>query len=376
MEKSGYADYESAGFVSYRFLGVLLFSLPLGLFIKERKIIPLFFISSIATPVLSFAIIFATENHYDFILKISQLLWGLSFTCMQVSALPFILRNSPADIHTEAITLSYATGSMGAICSGALIYLLKNSIPEIFNEKIILQIMALLGLTSLFFVFRIKIKEFVPIKSGSKNFGIGDFDWKLIIKAIIPTTIIAVGAGLTIPFIGLFFFKIHGIDSDKFAILNSATTCFVLLMILLVPQLKYRFGYKISITLSQSLAIIALVFLATTEWYTAQWYALAIAIFCYALRQPLMNMAAPMTSDLTMKYVGKRNREMMSALTAAIWSGSWFVSSHIFKILREQEFSYALVFLITAVLYSIGVIWYYFLILDFHKREKSGLTEK
>lgn len=376
MEKSGYADYESAGFVSYRFLGVLLFSLPLGLFIRQRKIIPLFFISSACTPVLSLVIIFATENHYDFILRASQLLWGFSFICMQVSALPFILRNSPVEIHTEAITLSYATGSMGAIFSGTFIYLLKNSAPDIFNEKLILQVISLLGLASIIFVSKIKIREFVPLKPLSENDSMGGFGWFLIVKAIIPTAIIAIGAGLTIPFIGLFFFKIHGLDSDQFAILNSATTFLVLIMILLVPRLKYMFGYKVSVTLSQSLAVIALVFLASTEWYSAEWFALVIAIFCYALRQPLMNMAAPMTSDLTMKYVGKRNREIMSALTAATWSGSWFISSHIFKMLREKNFSYANVFLITAALYALGVIWYYFLILDFYKREKLGLTEK
>lgn len=375
MEKSGYADYESAGFVSFRFLGVLLFSLPLGLFIKGKKIIPFFYISSVCTPVLSLLIIFATEHHYDVILRASQLLWGFSFICMQVSALPFILRNSPVEMHTAAITLSYATGSMGAIVSGTFIYLLKNSAPAIFDEKLILQVISALGLTSLYFVSKIKISEFVPVKQPLGNPGMG-FDWFLILKAIIPTAIIAIGAGLTIPFIGLFFFKIHGLDSDQFAILNSATTCLVLVMILLVPQLKYMFGYKVSVTLSQSLAVLALVFLATTEWYSGEWFALIIAISCYALRQPLMNMAAPMTSDLTMKYVGKHNREIMSALTAATWSGSWFVSSHIFKILRENDFSYASVFLITAALYALGVTWYYFLILDFYRREKLGLTEK
>lgn len=375
MEKSGYADYESAGFVSYRFLGVLLFSVPLGLFIKERKIKPLFYFSAIITPLLTFIIIYATANHLDLLIRVSQFFWGISFICMQVSILPFILRNSPPEQHTEAITLSYATGSLGAICSGSLIFLLENAFPEIFNEKIILQLISALGFVSLFFLSRMNIDEFVPHKPVVKS-GIADFDWTLIIKALIPTTIIAVGAGLTIPFIGLFFFKIHGLDSDQFAILNSATTFFVFFMILLVPKLKYRYGYKFSITLSQSLAILALIFLASTEWFANRPIAVFIAIFCYALRQPLMNMAAPMTSDMTMKYVGKRNREMMSALTAAIWSGSWFISSHIFRILREHQLTYASVFLITAALYSIGVIWYYFLVLDFQRREKRGLTEK
>ena len=46
MEKVGYEDHESASFVSFRFLGVLLFAFPLGLFIKGRKLKPIFYISS------------------------------------------------------------------------------------------------------------------------------------------------------------------------------------------------------------------------------------------------------------------------------------------------------------------------------------------
>ena len=88
-----------------------------------------------------------------------------------------------------------------------------------------------------------------------------------------------------------------------------------------------------------------------------------------------MNMAGPMTSELVMHYTGKKNQEMVSALTAAIWSGSWFISSLIFKLLRSSEWSYVNIFLITAFLYGIGVFWYYYLILDYNKKQKSGLIE-
>ena len=80
-----------------------------------------------------------------------------------------------------------------------------------------------------------------------------------------------------------------------------------------------------------------------------------------------------MTSEIVMNYVGHKNREMVSALTAAIWSGSWFVSSIIFKVLRERDVPYVEVFFITAFLYGIGVVMYYFLILDYNKREKLGM---
>jgi hypothetical protein len=64
-----------------------------------------------------------------------------------------------------------------------------------------------------------------------------------------------------------------------------------------------------------------------------------LAILFFIFRQPLINVAGPMTSELTMYYVGKKNRELVSALNAAIWSGSWFISSQIFAFLRGYGLS-------------------------------------
>jgi hypothetical protein len=99
-------------------------------------------------------------------------------------------------------------------------------------------------------------------------------------------------------------------------------------------------------------------------------WAVYIAVAAYVIRQPLMNMAGPMTSDIVMDYVGERNQEMMSALTSAVWSGSWFISSVIFQVLRQIGLQYVYVFLITAALYFFGVFLYYLLILDYEKKIK------
>ena len=56
------------------------------------------------------------------------------------------------------------------------------------------------------------------------------------------------------------------------------------------------------------LAVVALVLLASTELFLEYWWALPIALICYWLRAPLMNMAAPLTSEMTMKYVGNKNQ--------------------------------------------------------------------
>ena len=136
----------------------------------------------------------------------------------------------------------------------------------------------------------------------------------------------------------------------------------------MVPKIKNKLGFKKGITLTQTCSVIALVALATTEFFSNFWWALPLATICYLIRTPLMNMAAPMTSELTMNYVGEKNQEMLSAILAAIWSGSWFFSSQIFRYLTEQGIAYAYIFYITAFLYAVGIILYYLLILDYEKK--------
>lgn len=374
MEKSGFQDYESASFVSFRFLGVLLFAFPLGLYIKGRKLKPLFYMSSIATPILSLVIIEAIDLNLPIVLYTGLFLWGISFTGIQITALPFILRNAKKDTQIEAITMSYSTFSIGGIFGGLIIFSLRNLNPDFFDEKLILQIISILGFISIPFIFSIKKQEQIP-ELKRKRTDLADFDWIIIFKALIPTFIIATGAGLTIPFIGLFFFKIHGLDSDQFALLSTIATILVFSIVLFVPIIKDKLGYKRAIPLTQITAIGALIILALTEVIDV-WFASYIAMGMFLLRQPLMNMAGPMTSDLVMKYVGEKNREMMSALTAAVWSGSWFISSTIFQVLRQTGMQYVYVFLITAGLYLFGVFMYYLLILDYEKKIKLGLIEQ
>jgi uncharacterized membrane protein AbrB (regulator of aidB expression) len=113
--------------------------------------------------------------------------------------------------------------------------------------------------------------------------------------------------------------------------------------------------------------------LATTQFYNQMGIAVVIAIIFYLLRQPLMNMAGPMTTEIVMNYVGEKNREIVSALTSAIWSGSWFISGLLVQLLFVQGFAFVNIFLLTALLYTVGVVWYMILIKDYERRKKANL---
>src|ERR1700752_4091988 len=78
MNKCGYTDYKAADFYGYRFLSVLLISFGLGFYINGRKLKPFFYLSAIATPILSFALIYAIQFHLDYAIYAIMFLLGIS----------------------------------------------------------------------------------------------------------------------------------------------------------------------------------------------------------------------------------------------------------------------------------------------------------
>ncbi|MEI8138053.1 MAG: MFS transporter, partial [Bacteroidota bacterium] len=231
MTRKGFTDEEIALFITFRFLGVFILALPMGNLIKGRKLMPLFYLSNLCVPIFGIAIILSISFHLKYLTLISLLLWGASFTFMQIPVAPFILRNSKKSNHTAGISLSYSTWSFGGIISGIIIAILDKINPVFFDEQFILILFSILGLGGLFFLSR--IKNFKEI--ASENFGKEETkenktkptEWFLIFKALIPTLIIATGAGLTIPFISLFFDKVHHVDKGGFSVLSAIASVLV-----------------------------------------------------------------------------------------------------------------------------------------------------
>lgn len=374
MVKEGFADYEVADVLSYRFFAVFALAFPLGFFIKGRRLKPFLLAAAIGLPVFSHLLILSIEQHWLGLINTIAMFWGASYMLMQVSAIPFILLNAKRETHSEAIALSFLSFSVTTCIVGIGNFLLNWLQPAFFTEQRVLQLVATLSLASLYYISKIQIKEQfserVPFRAILKN-----YDWTSIAKAAIPTLIIAIGAGFTIPVINLFFLNVHGLESETFSLVGAVTFFLVACVMIFMPYIRRNFGYKVAITLFQSMAIFALFMLAATEWYNQWEYAIYVAIFFYVVRQPLMNAAGPMTSELTMYFVGKRNQEIMSALNASIWSGSWFVSTRLFAWLRQLDFAYVQIFMITVVFYIIGVVWYVFLIRAYElKRKKERST--
>lgn len=367
MLDHGFKDFEIASMIGNRYLTVLLCSVPLALLAKGKKLKPFMLAGSISSPIVALLLIFAIHTHNTELIRILMALWGITFALLQILVMPYILLNGSREHETESIALFFSAGNITTIVVGLFSFLLPLT-SSLFNTETLLIIYSSIGLAGIWFVKQLPENENTGTKVPLTGLH-SDYDWKLILQAVIPTFIIAMGAGFTIPVINLFFHDVHGMGAPAFSLMNSFTFALVAISALAIPEIKRKFGYQVAITLMQSLAVVLLFIMATTEWYNHTTIGLIVAVVAFTLRQPLMNMAGPMTSELTLNYVGERNREMISAINASIWSGCWFVSAKIFSVLREADVTYSNIILITVAFYIIGVLWYYWLIKAHERRQ-------
>ena len=378
LRKQGFSDPSIASLNSLRFIGALVFAVPLGIYIKGKKLKPFFIFAALIVPLTSILIIESVFYNLLSLIQLGFLLWGIGVMLMRVCSLPFIIRITTSENSTEALSLSASTWAMATMLSGIIISGLDwlsildiGPYTLIFNERVILWIITVIGSSAIYFA--LKIDEVTPLNKAKKEiFSIRkSYDWDMIFKAISPLVLIAIGAGLTIPFVNLFFNSVFGLSSSQYSLLGSFTALLVFIFSLLVPSLRKKYGYWMTIVVVQSLAILCLILMAMMELYAEFSFAFTIAIIAYILRQPLMHMAHPASNELMMNYVGKKNQELISAISSSLWSASWFFSAKLFEWLRLFNYRYYEIFLITAFLYIIGVIMFAYLIREYELKNKT-----
>ena len=366
MLDHGFKDYEITSMVGNRYLTVLLCAIPLAVIVKGKKLKPFIVAGALSAPTVALLLIWSIHSHNSELIRTLMAFWGVAFSLVQVLVLPYMLLNGNKEHETESIALFFSAGNLTIIIVGIFSFVLP-MLSKLFSTEILLIIYSALGFTGAYFARLLPKEENLGTKIPFSNLH-SDYDWPIIIQAIIPTFIIAFGAGFTIPFVNLFFKNVHGMDAGDFSLMNSIAFSLVVITAFFIPEVKRRFGYQVAITLVQSFSIVALFVMGATEWFKALPFALPVAVFAFIVRQPLMNMAGPMTSELTLNFVGEKNREMISALNAAIWSGCWFASAKIFSMLREASIAYSNIIFITVFFYIIGVAWYAWLIKAHEKK--------
>lgn len=375
LKSRGLDDPAIAALTSHRFLATFFLAIPAGLWLRGKPLRKPLLIGSILFPMTALAALETVRLGHLTTASACFVAMGFSNLILNVANLPMMLRMAPPKQSSEALSLLFATWGAASVCGGVLSSVLQGighfdvgNQHFAFDEHTTLLTLTLVGFGAPFFYAL--LPDPVPETTSKRHWlHVHREDFPILSRAILPTLCIATGAGLSIQFLNLFFSNVYHISPAVYSAFGSVSYVLVLAFGLIVPEVRRRLGWRGAILGVQSAAVVMLALMGLTELWKHAFWALPVALACFILRQPLMNMAGPSTSELSMTYVGERNRELMSACNGAIWSGSWWLAARVFQILRTHNFPYWQIFLATAVFYLAGTVSYLGLIRSVEQKE-------
>lgn len=174
-------------------------------------------------------------------------------------------------------------------------------------------------------------------------------------RLIGPMFVTALGAGLLMPFMNVFFRLVHGRSDADIGGLFAWGSLAMAIGLLVAPPIADRVGKITLVVFTQGLSIPFLIALGFTPVY-------GISVMAYLARLALMNMSTPVYEAFVMESVERRARATLASMAHLSWNFGWAVSPSISGWLQVR-YGFTPVFLGTIALYilAIGMYWWFFL---------------
>jgi len=348
-------EYTEAGIgamLSTRALGSAVIALPASLLAARfdpRRLLP--------TAAVLAAVAYASQSlsTAGAAIAASVFLAGAMSTVFQVSAGPFFMRNSGERerMHLFSLNgaLSMGTGLVGSLLGGGLKDgLVALGSGELFAYRAGLLVGAGFVLASVAPFSRIEpvpIDGRVPATRLRRLEGIDVWLW---IKLIFPGFLVGMGAGLTIPYLNLYFKNVFGMSDSAIGAAVAAGQIATFAGMAAGPAIAKRLGKPRAVFITQALSVPLILVLG---WVRA----LPLALLAYLARQVLMNMSTPIQENFSLELVPPERQSLMNAVKMLSWTGSWTIAARISGELIYRG-GFATSFALTASLYALSTVCY------------------
>ncbi len=344
LKEFGFAESHIGNIISASTLGTLLMAIPASILIRR---IPIKRLLILATPVTMLsAILQVTVPSYYLIIAFGFTA-GMARVFSQVVAGPFFMRNSGDKERPYLFSLQFATmlvaGIIGNLCGGFLPEIIERTgaVPYL-AYRYTLYIFAGLVLAALIPYFLIREKPVGKVERLKLLSG------KLLLKLFTPNLIVGIGAGLSVPFLNLYFKEVFSSATRSIGFFYSLQQLLMITGLLIAPVLAERIGKIRTVAISQLLSIPFLIILGISR-------SLVIAVFAFLFRAALMNMGQPLFTNFAMEKVKPDEQPLTNALLTVAFTTGWGASASIGGILIEH-LSYSVPFFVTSALYFIATM--------------------
>lgn len=292
---------------------------------------------------------------------------GVTLAFFQVSIIPWLAENSGPKqrIHLFSLhsAVMMAANVIGNLLGGVLTDFFSLFTSELYSIRYTLLVGSLFYFSSLLPVLKMKEKKVAQREERKK------LDWKGFIRKnktglkviglfAIAQLIIGTGSGLVIPYLNLYFADRFGASTSIIGVIIALGQAATALAMFIGPLVVKRLGEVRAVVVLQ---LLSLPFLLLTAYTTN----LLVASIGFLFRQALMNAGNPIQSSLMMSKVNDSVKGLANSVNQMVFQLGWAfmgpVSTGI--VLRYGSYwGYASVFTITAGLYLMGSLYFYFVI--------------
>ena len=348
-------SYTEAGIgqvLATRALGMAAVALPVSLLaarLDPRRLLPVAaFVSAVAYAAQSLCISGAAIAGSVFVA-------GAVAAVFQVSAGPFFMRNSGEGeriyLFSLNSALSMGTGLVGSLLGGGLKDgLVLAGLDELFAYRAALLVGAGFVLAAAWPFSRITPSPARELGRPRLR-GFEGIDVGLWVKLTLPGFLVGMGAGLTIPYLNLYFKNVFGLGDAAIGAAVAAGQVATFAGMSAGPSIARRMGKPRAVFWTQMASVPLILVLG---WVRA----LPLAILAYLARQVLMNMSTPIQENFSLELVPPERQGLMNAVKMLAWTGSWTVAARISGELIYHG-GFATSFALTASLYAASTLCYW-----------------
>ncbi|MEK7774529.1 MAG: MFS transporter [Candidatus Zixiibacteriota bacterium] len=367
MKAMGFAEGDVGQAIASRQAGAAFFAIPIAILMSKVSMKRVLTVACLLLAIASFALVHTSSNT---LIMIFSFMCGVSFSAAGIASGPFFMDNTSPTERAHVFSMSFGVhliaGIIGSISSGYIVAYFASALGDqvsgyrtTFYLTVISAVLAIIPLS---------VIRMTRVKAES---ALGAFQWrgffvrmKTQMKILSAHFLVATGAGLSIPFINLYFAQRFNLSPGEIGTLFGLMQIFMLAGTLSSPFMAIKWGLVRSIVFTQLISIPFLLILANGQ-------ILGLAIVAFFLRAGFMNSAVPIIGTLGMEVSRPEDRPMMQALVSTVWGAAWMISALVGGHLIESH-GYAITMDITVILYAIATGLFYVMFRELEKRTTTG----
>lgn len=298
-------------------------------------------------------------------LAASVMFSGAFASLYQVAAGPFFMKNSSQAerVHLFALNgaLSMGTGVVGSLVGGVFKDLIQDATgDELYAYRMTLILGACFVASAVAPFLGIRENPGAGWDKGTgmarfKPAALGKIDVRLFARLLVPGFFVGMGAGLTIPYLNLYFKNEFGLGDSAIGFIFALGQVGTFLGMVSGPVIAGKTGKPWAIFLTQVISVPFILILTYLRF-------LPLVIIAFVARQSLMNTSTPIADNFALEQVPPQQQHLINALKMLNWTGSWMISAKISGMIIATR-GFAPSFTLTAFLYTLSsaLFWWFFL---------------